>query len=124
MAKKKIFIDADGNVIALYDEKFAQLADQLGKKEVHRASEVEFNNETQEWEVRCPLTNPVGMEPCKYYVGFPWRIVATGKTREEALAKEKEFVEGKFKEMIQYGFKVQIPGDSRCASRVEAVQPT
>lgn len=50
MAKRKIFIDKDGNVKALCDNKLEYIKG-LGEKEIHRAADVEYNNETQLWEI-------------------------------------------------------------------------
>lgn len=109
MAKQKIFIDADGNVLSLHNEKFDKMAEQLGDKQIHRASEVEFNNTTKEWEVRMPKECPSGIS-C---MGPPQIIVvATAPTRVEALAKEKEIVEDRYRKRLEHGEKIFISSNS------------
>jgi hypothetical protein len=44
--------DVSGNGRCLYTEQLD--LNTIGKLEIRRASEIEFNNQTQEWEVRRP----------------------------------------------------------------------
>lgn len=85
MAKKRIFVDKNGDAIALYDEKFGAIAD-YGNKQINRASDVEFNNTTGFWEVRVPSGGP---------------MVAQAISREIALHHEKELVEQIYEERLK-----------------------
>ena len=101
MAKKKVFVDKHGNVLALHDEKFDRMATALGAKEIHRASEVEFNNELQRWEVCCPPDCPEGVQCAPGAV--TWTLVAHAPTRVEALEKEKVIIEARYRERLVNG---------------------
>jgi hypothetical protein len=50
MAKRKIFIDKDGNVKALCDNVLENIPG-IGARDIQRAADVEFNNELQVWEI-------------------------------------------------------------------------
>ncbi len=52
MAKRKVFIDTAGDVHLVYEDKIANVID--GVKTMKRASNVEFNEASQEWEARYP----------------------------------------------------------------------
>lgn len=50
MAKRKIFIDKDGNIKALCDNILENIPG-IGFREINRAADVEFNNTAQVWEI-------------------------------------------------------------------------
>lgn len=62
MSKRRIFIKPSGNVIALCDNKLEYITD-LGKKQIHRAADVEFNNDKGVWEIITPDGKVIGQNP-------------------------------------------------------------
>ena len=68
-------IDAEGNVHAVYSDKLRGL--NLGNMEMTRASNVEFNAETQEWEARTPTGE----------------LIAKGPNRDEVIKEEVKLIE-------------------------------
>ncbi len=62
MAKKRIFIDPAGNVKALCDNILENIPN-LGKREIKRAADVEFNNAKQVWEIITPDGFVIGEHP-------------------------------------------------------------
>jgi hypothetical protein len=84
MAKKRIFVNKDGDICGLYDAKFGNIPD-FGHRTIHRASNIEYNNSTGEWEIKL---SPGEQIDEKY-----WPIAGTTPTREMALEVEKELVE-------------------------------
>lgn len=86
MAKKRIFVDKNGDLITLHDDKFERIADHYGTKTIHRASDVEFNNTLDLWEIRVPSGG---------------RVVGWANTREEALRFEKIYVEQEYTNRLE-----------------------
>ena len=62
----------------VYSDKFSCIARALGALEITRATDVEFNPASQQWEAR--LRHTV-------------RIIATGPNRAEVIAQEVKFLE-------------------------------
>ena len=62
MAKKRIFIDKDGNAKALCDNVLENIPN-LGTRQIYRAADVEFNNDTQVWEIITPDGVVIGSHP-------------------------------------------------------------
>lgn len=62
MAKKRIFVTKEGNVITLCDNKIDNNPD-LGDKTIKRAADVEFNNARQVWEIIAPDGTILGEHP-------------------------------------------------------------
>jgi len=79
MSGTKLMIDTNGNVHSLYTD-LIDLS-QLGKMKVSRASNVEFDNDTQTWSVKLASTGEVISPP----EGF--------KTRPEALNFEVKYLQ-------------------------------
>jgi hypothetical protein len=73
----KIFIDK-GRISCVYDDRFSPLFLALGGLHVDRASEVEFNHQTGEWEAKLLSTN---------------QIIAHGKNRNEVIHDEVKWLE-------------------------------
>lgn len=59
MAKRKIFIYPNGNLRALCDNKIENNP-KYGTKTIKRAADVEFNNESQVWEILTPEGEVIG----------------------------------------------------------------
>ena len=59
----KIKIDPNGDVRAVYSDRLREL--NLGPMEVKRASNVEFNHKTQEWEAHTPEGELIAKGPCR-----------------------------------------------------------
>lgn len=59
MAKHKLFITSSGDIFALCNNIIENVKG-LGKKEIHRAADVEFNNPSQKWEVITPDSKVLG----------------------------------------------------------------
>jgi len=72
-----IYFDTEGNIKGLYSNVLADL--NLGNMNIRRASNVEFNNETQKWEV-----DVIGEG-----------ILAKFDSRQEALDWEVQYLESK-----------------------------
>jgi len=100
MAKKRIFVDKLGNVLGLYDEKFGNILD-YGIRKIQRASHVEFDNEYQVWGVKIPPDDILDSKVPE----ADWILIATAPTREEALAIEKDYVEGVFLNRLKSGLQ-------------------
>jgi hypothetical protein len=62
MAKHKVFINKDGNIRALCNNRLEYISD-LGSKVITRAADVEFNNSTQVWEIITPEHEIIGTNP-------------------------------------------------------------
>ena len=73
----KLKIETGGAVRAVYSDRLSGLA--LGPMEVSRASNVEFNHATQEWEAHTP-----GGE-----------LIAQGKNRDEVIKREVAVIESR-----------------------------
>lgn len=73
----KLKIQPSGNVRAVYSDKLSGLA--LGPMEVTRASNVEFNHATQEWEA----TTPAG------------ELIASGVSRDAVIQQEVKVIENR-----------------------------
>ncbi len=71
----KLKIDTSGNVRAVYNDRLRGLS--LGSMEVQRASNVEFDPVSQEWEARTP-----GGE-----------LIAKGPNRDEVIKQEVRVIE-------------------------------
>jgi hypothetical protein len=71
----KFVIDKDGTVNAVYSDEIKKM--NLGRFEVARASNVEFNVETQEWEAR----TPAGV------------LIAKGPSRDQVIRDEVAVIE-------------------------------
>lgn len=74
-------IEPDGTIRGLYSDALVDLIP--GTLEVTRASNVEFNLATQEWEAR--LAQPIGPHDAGW-------LIASRKTRAEALAEEVRYI--------------------------------
>jgi hypothetical protein len=79
----KMFIDKQGTVHAVYSDLLADLP--LGEKKVVRASNVEFNEFTQDWEARLPFTG---------------EIIASGKHRDEVIRQEVAVIESRLQQSL------------------------
>jgi hypothetical protein len=73
----KIIVEADGTVRAVYSDKIKRM--NLGNLEVTRASNVEFNEATQEWEAITP-----GGEK-----------IASGPDRDDVIKQEVRIIESR-----------------------------
>lgn len=89
MAKKRIFVDKNGDLITLHDDKFGTIADKYGSKNIHRASMIEYNNTTKLWDIHIP-TSELERETVHWSL---WPRRGSANTRELALAIEKYMVE-------------------------------
>ena len=75
-----INIDANGDIVYIHDDELAEALSGLGEVETHRASDVEFNNDTGKWEADMHKSG--------------YEVVLTGfDRRSDALAAEREFLE-------------------------------
>ena len=73
----RLVVEQDGSVRAVYSDKIKKM--NLGKLTVTRASNVEFNDETQLWEAVTP-----GGE-----------LIASGPSRDEVIRQEVEVIESR-----------------------------
>lgn len=74
-------ITVSGGVVnCVYDDRFTPILEALGIANIHRATKVEFNNETQLWEATHLKTN---------------QVIATGKNRNEVISAEVKWLEEK-----------------------------
>ena len=73
----KIKIDCSGNVCAVYSDRLREL--HLGPMEVTRASNVEFNGSTQEWEAHTPKGE----------------LIAHGVNRDQVINREIQVIESR-----------------------------
>jgi hypothetical protein len=73
----KLKIAADGSVSAVYADVLPRL--NLGPMEVKRASNVEFNHGSQEWEARTPSDE----------------LIAHGVSRDEVIREEVRVIESR-----------------------------
>ena len=73
----KLKIDSTGKVGAVYSDVLPKLG--LGDMEVKRASNVEFNHGTQEWEARTPDNE----------------LIAHGTSRDEVIREEVRIIEAR-----------------------------
>ena len=71
----KLKIDSTGKVSAVYSDVLPKLS--LGDMEVTRASNVEFNHTTQEWEARTPADE----------------LIAHGTSRDAVIREEVRVIE-------------------------------
>jgi hypothetical protein len=78
-----IYIDNSGDIIGLADDVIDKLKS-LGKKQVKRVSEVEFNHLTQQWEA----------------VDVSGTVIATHPIRSEVIAMERAY----FNQSIENSF--------------------
>ena len=62
----KLVIDTNGTVSAVYSDKLKEM--NIGPLQVSRASNVEFNEESQEWEDRTPIGELIAHGPQRDYV--------------------------------------------------------
>jgi hypothetical protein len=69
----------NGVATCVYDDRFRPLLEALGVMEVHRASEVEFNPQTGEWEAKLLATG---------------EIIASGINRNDVITAEVTWLEG------------------------------
>jgi hypothetical protein len=90
VAKKKIFIDKAGNVIALCDNKIENCP-ALGDKQIHRAADVEFNNSPDKkvWEI-------IDTEG-------DGSVMDTHIRRDEAIKLEVKIIEARLTEKLKAG---------------------
>ncbi len=77
----KILIKADGDVVSVYSDKIP--ASKLGEATVERASNVEFNNNTKEWEAILPSG----------------KLIAKGPSRDEVIKQEIAYLEERLHEL-------------------------
>ena len=77
----KALITAEGDVVAVYSDK--NQADKLGTSTITRASSVEFNNTTKEWEATLPCGE----------------IIAKGKSRDQVIRDEIAYLEQRLHEL-------------------------
>jgi len=112
VAKKRIFVDREGNAMVLLDDKIETITD-FGDRVINRASTVEFHNEWNCWLVRMPEYDGQAQED--------WVIVDRRQTRKDALDTEKIILEERFKQHLKDG-KVFVPCHSRRPLRMEAIQ--
>ena len=76
----KIAILPDGTVRHVYSDSARRLDERLGKPVINRASNVEFNHETGNWEARIPETN---------------ELIASGRNREQVIKDEVAVIESR-----------------------------
>jgi len=88
MSKRRICITKDGNVVALCDNVIENIG--IGKKEIKRAADVEFNNDRQLWEIIAP-----GGE-----------ILGTHERRDKAIELEIQLMNAKIREQHTCGVAV------------------
>jgi hypothetical protein len=85
--KTVVYIDLEGNISGLSDSFFDKLKD-LGKKEVERVSDIEFNHVLQQWEAR----TTAGL------------FIGRGTEREVLISLERHYlnsqIEKKFNEIV------------------------
>ena len=56
----KVVIKPNGDSTMVYNDKI--IVDKLGKREITRASNVEFNADTRKWEARLPDGTPIAAD--------------------------------------------------------------
>lgn len=116
MAKTRIFVDRQGNVLTLLNPKIEAIKD-YGDRRIERASMVEFNNNADKWFVYMPDN-----EYDRLWISYNlWPVIAREDTRELAIAAEVKILENRYRQKLQDG-KLLVPGNSRCAFRMEAIQ--
>ena len=93
MAKKRIFVDKNGNVRALYDDKFAGIRD-YGEQQIHRASTLEYDNDFECWMISMPPIDQLDLSKEK------WPQFYAAATRAESLQYEKELLENRYKKQL------------------------
>jgi hypothetical protein len=76
----RIVIKPDGTVKTVYNDKLRPLNERLGSVSIKRASNVEFNNTTQQWEARLVETD---------------ELIASGPNREEVIKQEIAIIESR-----------------------------
>ena len=76
--RMNIYINEDGNILGLYSDVYVLLKE-LGVIKVHRASNIEFNEKQQKWEVDVPNEG----------------IIASFDKRSDALEWEVQYLESK-----------------------------
>ncbi len=69
----------DGVVTSVYDDRFTPIFEALGIAQIKRASEVEFNHSTKEWEATLVKDG---------------RIISSGPNRNDVITAEVEWLEG------------------------------
>lgn len=74
----KARVDSEGRIRAVYDDVMRPFLENLGKLEIVRATDVEFDNQTQEW---FAVYRPTGQE------------IARGKDRDKVISLEVEWLE-------------------------------
>lgn len=85
MAKRKIFIDKNGNVKALCDNILENIPG-IGQREINRAADVEFNNTSQLWEI---IHNG--------------EVIGSHARRDKAIELEIQLMNSKLKNELVYG---------------------
>jgi hypothetical protein len=85
MAKRKIFINGSGDVVALCDNIIENASD-LGTRTIHRVADVEFNNKTDEWEII----------DCK-----TGEILGSDKERSKAIDKEIDLMNARLENVLR-----------------------
>jgi len=78
----KLLITPEATVVAIYSDKLNKL--DLGEKQISRATEVEFNNATQQWEAFDLKTG---------------EMIASGVDRDKVIEQEKQILESKLAQL-------------------------
>lgn len=76
----RVFIDKQGDVQYVHSDEMVDIP--LGKKVINRASNVEFDNEKQEWQAKLVATD---------------QVIASGKRRDEVIRQEIIEIEGRLR---------------------------
>ncbi len=76
----KVVIKADGDIVAVYNDKIP--ANKLGTSVITRASNVEFNHNTNLWEARLPDAANT--------------LIASGPLRDDVIRQEVAYLEARF----------------------------
>lgn len=104
MARHKIFITKEGNVISLCDDIIDNIPS-LGKKTIKRETNIEFNNDSQLWEI----------------IDLTGNVIGTNARRDRAIELEIKLVNERIKNETCKGEKLLVSGSSRCASGCEVI---
>lgn len=86
MAKRKLFLRPNGDIVAMLDVTLDANKNEFGDAMIKRASHLNFNPTTKRWEA--------------YKIGCQ-QLLASASTRAEAVKKEVEILEKELKTTLQ-----------------------